>query len=1402
MNKDNDAIERIKSNQNRIQSINKFTDDEKQMFNNPSMTNKYIEEEEGASGEARGTGYTDKKGMMGLGLIKNIKKLKIAITVALIAVLVLGVIVVATIFTNEDFKGYYLTDNVNDSTTNNSGSTSSPFATATGTKKVNAVVSEYYKSVTTKNNVFFSSLKEIANNYNNYSLQNGLSLVDGEFDIAMIASAIHYNKFISDAVVISGAINGYQTLSNMGVARSRGMTSLPQYEIKSFYELADISLGTDLGIPITQLRGLTGNLVGSRVVSACVSDTTGYLSNAAFYSDREEVDQAENALFSTIVRYETLYYSGAPMIKYADDGSIIITWYTEQLLQRLSDLKSQGVFDDYYDTSLYNPNMDCGSNHLVHYVEKYMNYKTFAKYLLNEYIPENYIECVDCGSANKRADVVEIATSIFDSRNEFAGLYYDDVIDTINFSNGDSLTTSESQYQLPDDVKNNFISPFNINAKCSITDQFTSNRAGYSHFAVDAYASDRNLVAVYDGVVITVVNNVPNIYSQWNGGACVDSSGNMDSRSNGNYVVIEHTLNGQTYHSYYMHMETINVNPGDKVTKGQIIGTEGNTGCSSGYHLHYQLISGSKRYDPTLLFAQCDGAQIISYSSKTLKEYLYSIYPNYTFTNIDECIVKVYDYEGASTYTTLDLESYVAGVVTHEMPRNYNFEAIKAQAIAARNMYIKRTNYCTIDEITINSEEFQTFSKIDVYENRSDIVSMLSARETAGMIISYSHGQILTEYSSFPCEKVYTCTDPDKYVNDELYAHYEPYYQEESGTITCVDTMGHLPDQPNKVSTGKNANAGTVADQRCGGRGVFYYCGSTAVPRQFRKQKGLEDTVGDCGTISYDILPHGNAGSTFRSIPVEVDLIKEGDIDIGHTDNPKDDYSNFYGHNRGMSQVLADIYADKFGWNYIQIIHYFYDSEETSPYDLINIETPVVLLDNQTEYEANYADCCTAIVTIPVNAGLSITVPVDFYVAGSLYYNYGTNVSNSLLQALAIANRTWAMNKSEWGTKKLQTDGQYYYTYTDNKKIYDAVNSVKEEFLVDEEGYIISSGHYDIGKDGTINGSGNNQTITYELGYLYNSGTHKVMIPYNGEEEGVAGNVGIVYNVASYLANNWYFVDGYEILKFFYGEENNIIDLRSMTTIGAVKDENGEILGEGTSFDSLSNVLNSSLEQYVSTNGKGTLEGVLAAAYWLYYHSNEVGDVLLPYQLGGEYQKIGVNPNWGQLENDGTKTGLDCMGFIRWAFINGYFEFPSDYGSTLFYYNLMNEYIESKNLQCGDGESCHIEFDKDSDGKPIKGVSLEKYLNGEMIQKGDILYHPSGITYSGEDSSQNYAHIAIVYDVDLKNGTITIIHSSGGDPGIRYSVIDAKSGTYESGAQHSYTDVIRLSEMEKRGYLS
>ena len=80
--------------------------------------------------------------------------------------------------------------------------------------------------------------------------------------------------------------------------------------------------------------------------------------------------------------------------------------------------------------------------------------------------------------------------------------------------------------------------------------------------------SGRNVYSVYQGTVVLSQDNY---------------------KTQGNTIVIKHTINGITYLSKYCHLSSRSVNTGTTVTKSTIIGTVGKTGNATNYHLHLEL---------------------------------------------------------------------------------------------------------------------------------------------------------------------------------------------------------------------------------------------------------------------------------------------------------------------------------------------------------------------------------------------------------------------------------------------------------------------------------------------------------------------------------------------------------------------------------------------------------------------------------------------------------------------------------------------------------------------------------------------------------------------------------------------------------------------------------------------
>jgi murein DD-endopeptidase MepM/ murein hydrolase activator NlpD len=98
----------------------------------------------------------------------------------------------------------------------------------------------------------------------------------------------------------------------------------------------------------------------------------------------------------------------------------------------------------------------------------------------------------------------------------------------------------------------------------------------YSHKGIDiaTYRRGDPIVATADGQVVAV---------------------DSDPAGFGNNVIIRHK---HGFYTRYAHMDNILTHAGKRVQQGEVIGTIGNTGLSTGPHLHYEVHIGSDVVDP------------------------------------------------------------------------------------------------------------------------------------------------------------------------------------------------------------------------------------------------------------------------------------------------------------------------------------------------------------------------------------------------------------------------------------------------------------------------------------------------------------------------------------------------------------------------------------------------------------------------------------------------------------------------------------------------------------------------------------------------------------------------------------------------------------------------------------
>lgn len=156
---------------------------------------------------------------------------------------------------------------------------------------------------------------------------------------------------------------------------------------------------------------------------------------------------------------------------------------------------------------------------------------------------------------------------------------------TTSSNNKNNTTNQVVENQISDNLVYNGKFPIPVENFIKVTSKFGYREASgvvhSNHTGIDLVGTkNSNIVCVKEGEVT---------WAGWQSGY-------------GNCVEVKHIdESGTIFYSFYAHMQdnSLKVTKGDKVVLGQVVGTQGSTGNSTGDHLHFEIrLADKTKVDP------------------------------------------------------------------------------------------------------------------------------------------------------------------------------------------------------------------------------------------------------------------------------------------------------------------------------------------------------------------------------------------------------------------------------------------------------------------------------------------------------------------------------------------------------------------------------------------------------------------------------------------------------------------------------------------------------------------------------------------------------------------------------------------------------------------------------------
>jgi stage II sporulation protein D len=273
--------------------------------------------------------------------------------------------------------------------------------------------------------------------------------------------------------------------------------------------------------------------------------------------------------------------------------------------------------------------------------------------------------------------------------------------------------------------------------------------------------------------------------------------------------------------------------------------------------------------------------------------------------------IEVSVYRSTSNKTeTLPLEDYVAGVVASEMPANFETEALKAQALAARTYIVNHLYFggrsdlpgganvtdTPNDQVFHNKTELQKIWGKDFQKNIDKIDEAVLS--TKGLIITYKGKPISASF--FSTSNGYTENSEDYWGNKVPYLRSVKSPWDDSSPKFSKQVKKSVAEVESKlgVHLASNGSIGAVVSRTAGNRvGTVIIGGKSFTGRQIREGLNLASS-------DFSMVRKGN----------EIIITTKG-----------------YGHGVGMSQYGANGMARE-GKKFTDIVKYYYAGVQVQNY--------------------------------------------------------------------------------------------------------------------------------------------------------------------------------------------------------------------------------------------------------------------------------------------------------------------------------------------------------------------------------------------------------------------------------------------------------------------------------------